>query len=679
MTKQEAKKRIEKLRDLINDYREQYHVYDRSVIPDSALDSLKKELSDLEREFPDLITSDSPTQRVAGRPLAKFKKAEHSRPVLSLQDIFSFDEYLDWKKRITKLLPSNAKLDYFCELKLDGLTMVLTYEDGVFVRGATRGNGSVGEDVTQNLRTLESIPLRLKPRKNMPHTIEVRGEVVMTKKEFDRINKQQEKLGKPVYANPRNTAAGSIRQLDASITASRKLDFFAFELMTDMGQTTHEEVHDILKELGFKINPHNEHATTDSDVKNYLSKWENKRKKLEYGTDGVVIVVNNINYEQQLGSIGKTERWMIAYKFPAEQVTTQVLNIVAQVGRTGVITPVAIMRPVKVAGSTVSRATLHNEDIMKGLDVRIGDTVILQKAGDVIPEIVKVLPELRNGREKRFIFPKKCPVCGSRVERIEGEAAYKCVNKFCFAQEKEKLLHFVGKAAFDIEGFGPAIIELLIDNNLLTEPADFFQLQPGDISSLERLGEKSEQNLINAINARRSITLAKFINSLGIPLVGEETSADVAAFIEHEDIFKEKNPLEAAIKKLRETKVEEFNAIEGIGAKVAQAIYDYFHEPRYQKRVDHLVRENIKLIKPPKVHEKKEVAGKSFIFTGTISMPRSLAKEKVKRLGGKVVSAVSSQTNYLVAGDKPGSKFKKAEELGVKIIDEGEFKKLIGE
>lgn len=679
MTKQEAKKRIEKLRALINDYREQYHVYDRSVIPDSALDSLKKELSDLEQEFPEFITSDSPTQRVAGRPLAKFKKAEHSRPVLSLQDIFTFDEYLDWKKRITKLLPSNVKLDYFCELKLDGLTMVLTYEDGVFVRGATRGNGSVGEDVTQNLRTLESIPLRLKPRKNMPHTIEVRGEVVMTKKEFDRINKQQENLGKPVYANPRNTAAGSIRQLDASITASRKLDFFAFELMTDMGQATHEEVHDILKALGFKINPHNEHATTDADVKNYLSKWENKRKKLEYGTDGVVIVVNNINYEQQLGSIGKTERWMIAYKFPAEQVTTQVLNIVAQVGRTGVITPVAIMRPVKVAGSTVSRATLHNEDIMKGLDVRIGDTVILQKAGDVIPEIVKVLPELRNGREKRFIFPKKCPVCGSRVERIEGEAAYKCVNKFCFAQEKEKLLHFVGKAAFDIEGFGPAIIELLIDNNLLTEPADFFQLQPGDISSLERLGEKSEQNLINAINARRSITLAKFINSLGIPLVGEETSADVAAFIEHEDIFKEKNPLEAAVKKLRETKAEEFNAIEGIGAKVAQAIYDYFHEPRYQKRVDHLVRENIKLIKPPKVHEKKEVAGKSFIFTGTISMPRSLAKEKVKRLGGKVVSAVSSQTDYLVAGDKPGSKFKKAEELGVKIIDEDQFKKLIGE
>lgn len=679
MTKQEAKKRIEKLRALINDYREQYHVYDRSVIPDSALDSLKKELSDLEQQFPDLITSDSPTQRVAGRPLTKFKKAEHSRPVLSLQDIFSFEDYLDWKKRITKLLPNNTKLDYFCELKLDGLTMVLTYEDGVFVRGATRGNGSIGEDVTQNLRTLESIPLRLKPRKNMPHTIEVRGEVVMTKKEFDRINKQQEKLGKPVYANPRNTAAGSIRQLDASITASRKLDFFAFELITDMGQATHEEVHDILKELGFKINPHNEHAKTDADVKAYLAKWENKRKKLEYGTDGVVIVVNDINYEQQLGSIGKTERWMIAYKFPAEQVTTQVLNIVAQVGRTGVITPVAIMRPVKVAGSTVSRATLHNEDIMKGLDVRIGDTVILQKAGDIIPEIVKVLPELRNGREKRFIFPKKCPVCGSRVERIEGEAAYKCVNKFCFAQEKEKLLHFVSKAAFDIEGFGPAIIELLIDNNLLTEPADFFQLQPGDIASLERLGEKSEQNLINAINARRSITLAKFINALGIPLVGEETSADIAAFIEHEDIFKEKNPLQAALKKLHDTKAEEFNSIEGIGEKVAKAVYDYFHEPRFQKQVDHLVREDLKLIRPPKVHEKKEVAGKSFIFTGSISMPRSLAKGKVKRLGGKVVSAVSAQTDYLVAGDKPGSKFKKAEELGVKIIDEDEFKKLIGE
>ncbi len=680
MTKPEAKKRIEKLRHLIDYYREQYHVYDKSVIADSAQDTLKKELVELETQFPEFLTPDSPSQRVAGRPLGKFEKAEHSRPVLSLQDIFSFEEFLEWKKRITKLLPSTAKLDYFCELKLDGLTMVLTYEDGLFVRGATRGNGRIGEDVTQNLKTVGSIPLKLKPRKNMPKVIEVRGEVVMTKKEFDRINKIQEKAGKQIYANPRNTAAGTIRQLDAKITAARKLDFFAFELITDLGQTTHEQVHDILKELGFKINPHNELAKNDADVQKYLDKWETKRKKLDYGTDGVVIVVNDIDYEKDLGSVGKTERWMVAYKFPAEQVTTVVENIIPQVGRTGVITPVAVMKPVKVAGSTVSRATLHNEDIMQKLDIRIGDTVILQKAGDVIPEIVKVLPELRTGNEKKFVFPKKCPVCGSEVKRVSGEAAYKCLNReSCAAQEVEQLIHFISKPGFDMEGFGPAIIEQLIDAGLVTQPADFFQLQPGDISPLERLGEKSEQNLIESVNARRKITLAKFIYSLGIPLVGEQTSADIAAFIEHENIFNARKPLEAAVKKLSETPVEEFAHIEGIGQKVAETIHGYFKNPQMKKRVEHLLRQDISLIKPERVHEKKGVAGKSFIFTGSISMPRSLAKEKVKRLGGKVVSSVSKNTDFVVAGDEAGSKLTKAQDLGVKIIDEDEFKKLIGE
>jgi DNA ligase (NAD+) len=680
MATPQVKKRIEKLRELINYYREQYHVYDTSIIPDSALDSLKKELSDLETANPELITPDSPSQRVAGRPLDKFEKAEHTNPVLSLQDIFSFEEFLEYKKRIAKLLPKTAKLDYFTELKLDGLTMVLTYEDGIFVRGATRGNGRVGENVTNNLKTVEAIPLKLKMKKGMPRVIEVRGEIVMGKKEFDRINKIQEKKGGVLYANPRNTAAGSIRQLDPAITASRKLDFFAFDMITDLGQTTHKEVHDILKQLGFKVNPHNEYCKDDAAVKKYLAKWETKRKKLDYGTDGVVIVVNKVEYEKELGSVGKTERWMIAYKFPAEQVTTQVLNIIPQVGRTGVVTPVAVMKPVKVAGSTVSRATLHNEDIMQKLDIRIGDTVILQKAGDVIPEIVKVLPELRTGREKKFVFPKHCPVCGSQVTRIKGEAAYRCTNRTsCAAQEVEQLIHFVSKAGFDMEGFGPAIIEQLIDAGLVTQPADFFQLQAGDISPLERLGEKSEKNLIDSVNSRRKVTLAKFIYALGIPLVGEQTSADIASFIEHEDIFKSKKPLETALKKLSETPQEELAHIEGIGEKVAQTIHEYFKNPQMKKRLEHLLRQDVVLERPARVHEKKGVTGKSFIFTGSISMPRSLAKEKVKRLGGKVVSSVSKATDFVVAGDDPGSKFTKAQDLGIKIIDEDAFKKMIGE
>lgn len=679
MTKAEAKKRIEKLRDSINTYREQYHVYDRSVISDSALDSLKKELSDLEAQFPELITPDSPTQRVAGRPLEKFVKAVHSQPVLSLQDIFSFEEFLEYEKRIVKFLPKHAKIDYFAELKLDGLTMVLTYEDGVFVRGATRGDGKVGEDVTQNLKTIESIPLKLKVQKNMPRVLEVRGEVVMTKKEFERINRIQEKAGKPTYANPRNTAAGSIRQLDPTITASRKLEFFAFELITDCGQKTHEHVHEILRGLGFKINIHNAYAKDSSAVRAYLKKWEERRKKLNYGTDGVVIVVNNITYEKELGSIGKTERWMVAYKFPAEQVTTVVENIIPQVGRTGVITPVAVMRPVQVAGSTVSRASLHNEDIMRALDIRIGDTVIIQKAGDVIPEVVKVLPELRTGKEKKFVFPKKCPVCGSEVVRLSGEAAYKCTNRNCAAQEVEQLIHFVSKPGFNMEGFGPAIIEQLIDNNLVTEPADFFQLKAGDIAPLERLGEKSEKNLIDSVNASRALTLSRFIYALGIPLVGEQTSSDIASFIEQDHIFSSKHPLKAALEKLATVTVDELAHIEGIGQKVAETVHAYLHNPQTKKRIEHLLRQDIQILRPPRVHEKKGVAGKSFLFTGTISMPRALAKEKVKRLGGKVVSAVSAATDFLVAGDKPGSKFKKAEELGVPILDEDQFKRLIGE
>ncbi|MFC1640498.1 NAD-dependent DNA ligase LigA [Patescibacteria group bacterium] len=677
MNKSEAQKRIKKLRKLVEYYREQYHVYDRSEISDAALDSLKKELYDLEQEFPELQTADSPTQRVSGKPLEKFKKVKHGKPVLSLQDAFSYEDFLDYEKRITNML-GKTKLDYYAELKFDGLTMVLTYENGLLVTGATRGDGRVGENVTQNLKTIESIPLSIKTKPGWPKMIEVRGEVVMTKKEFARVNRIQKKKGEPEYANPRNTAAGSIRQLDSTVTDARNLDFFAFEMMSDLGQTTHTKVHKMLAEMGFKTGKSNAYCKDAAAVRKYLKMWEDRRKKLDYETDGVVIVVDSIDSERELGSVGKAERWMLAYKFPAEQTTTIIEDIHLQVGRTGAITPVAIMKPVKVAGSTVSRATLHNEDRIKELDVRLGDTVVLQKAGDVIPEVVEVLKKLRPKGAVKYTFPKICPVCGSKVVRKKGEAAHVCTNPKCYAQERRKLMYFISKAAFDIEGFGPAIVDQLIENKLVAEPADFFKLQSGDLSPLERLGDKSEQNLIEAVDDRRKITFTRLINSLGISFVGEETSADIAQFILDKKVWAASNPLAAAVKKLQDTDIEQLAAIEGVGEKVAKSIVNFLNDAQNKNMIEHLLEQDIALERPVAVSEKSGISGKTFVLTGSLeTIPRSLAKEKIKRAGGKVASAVSASTDYMVAGDKPGSKFKKAQELGLNIISEDEFLKLL--
>ncbi|MBT7228415.1 NAD-dependent DNA ligase LigA, partial [Candidatus Parcubacteria bacterium] len=425
MTKIEAKKRITKLIEEIKHHNYLYHILDKQEISDGALDSLKNELADLERQFPEFLRGDSPTQRVSGKALDKFVKVKHSTGILSLADAFDIEDIKDWQERNEKILKQKIK-GYFTELKLDGLTVVLTYKDGIFWRGATRGDGKIGEDVTNNLKTIESIPLSLRPiaNKKLPKIIEVRGEVVMHKDVFTKINKIQQKKGLAAFANPRNVAAGSIRQLDPKIVASRKLDCFAFELITDLGQKTHQQVHQYLAELGFKINPNNQPCKNIDEVHKYLDKWVEKRKKLPYETDGAVIVVDDMTQEKTLGHIGKAERWMLAFKFPAEQVTTQVLDIEVQVGRTGALTPVAILKPVSVAGSTVSRATLHNQDEIDRLDVRINDTVIIQKAGDVIPDIVEVLKKLRTGKEKKYIFPKNCPACDSSVSKKEGEVAY---------------------------------------------------------------------------------------------------------------------------------------------------------------------------------------------------------------------------------------------------------------
>jgi DNA ligase (NAD+) len=664
MTKKEAQQRLGVLRREIEQYRYQYHVLDSLEISEAALDSLKRELVQLESRFPDLVTADSPSQRVAGQALKQFSKVRHGRPVLSLQDYFNPAELSDWQERNEKLLQQKIA-GYYCELKFDGLTVVLTYENGRFVRGATRGDGTIGEDVTQNLRTVESIPLvlNLSNWKQAPKTIEIRGEVVITKKNFALINSRQEKNGLPVFANPRNLAAGSIRQLDPKITAERKLDCFAFELITDLGQRSHEQVHQWLSTMGFKTFKQNQAAKNLSEVEKFLKQWEEKRKKLDFNTDGAVIVVNDMAAEKKLGSIGKTERWMAAFKFPAEQTTTQVLDIQVQVGRTGALTPIAVLKPVSVAGTTVSRATLHNQDEIERLGVRLGDTVIIQKAGDIIPEIVEVLIKLRSGQEKIFQFPKKCPICSSPVIRPEGEVAHYCSNRQCYAREIQNLIHFVSKKALNIEGLGDKIVEQLVAAGLVSDSADFFLLTKDDLLQLERFAEKSADNLIASIAERRQITLDRFIYALGIRHVGEQTARDVAQQFR-------------SWQKLSHSSKEELLAIHEIGEVVAGSLYEWMQSAANKKLTQKLFDAGISITAKASAKDQC-LAGKSFVITGTLSQPREAVAEEIRQHGGNVGSSVSSRTDYVLAGDDPGSKVDKARKLGVSVIDEGEFRKMI--
>ena len=579
MIRQEAQKRAVKLRKEINHHRYLYHVLDRTEISDAALDSLKHELEKLEQQYPDLITPDSPTQRVGGKPLAKFKKVEHSVAMVSLHDSFSAEEMKEWEERIKKLAP-HAKIDYngpqaryiqnnfgyYAELKMDGLAVSLIYENGVFVRGATRGDGKIGEDVTQNLKTIEAIPLslgdvfgesafgrrerprlgrgsplaslgvkRVRPQSDSPNTknisrIEVRGEVIMTKKVFAQLNREYKKNGLPLLANPRNAAAGSIRQLNPKITASRKLDCYIYGLVTDLGQKTHEDEHKIAKALGFKMVRYNRYCKNLAEVVKFHDYWAKHRDKLPYDCDGVVVTVNDLSLHKKLGVVGKGPRWMMAYKFAGEEATTKVKDIIVQVGRTGVLTPVAVLEPVSVSGVVISRATLHNEDEIKRLGLKIGDTVIVKRAGEVIPDIVKVLPNLRTGKERSFHMPHKCPFCESKVikkeirEKKGVSTAYYCSNRNCFAQNRRRLTHFVSKSAMDIVGLGPKIVDQLIKKGLVRDSADFYDLEEGDLIPLERFEEKSAANLIESIEKRKKISLAKFIFALGILHVGEETA-----------------------------------------------------------------------------------------------------------------------------------------------------------
>ena len=659
MTKAEAKKRIVKLRKVINQHSYLYHVLDKPDISDAAFDSLKHELYKLEQEYPDLITSDSPTQRVSGRALDKFVKVKHKKRMLSLEDVFYKEEFQAWQERIQKLVP-HQKLDYFAELKIDGFAITLVYKNGIFVQGATRGDGLIGEDVTQNLKTINSIPLRLFTTKK--GKIEIRGEVYMTKKAFVKVNQERQRKGLPLYANPRNTAAGSIRQLDPKIAAARQLDFLAYDLITNLGQKTHQEEHQIAQSLGFKVDQ-GQYCSNLDEVIRFRQKINRIREKLPYQIDGIVISLNNNELFKKLGVVGKAPRGAIAFKFPAKEATSIIENIVVQVGRTGALTPVAYLKPVRIGGTLVTRATLHNEDEIKRLNVKIGDTVIVQRAGDVIPDVVKVIKKLRTGKEKKFPMPKKCPVCGSKVIRPKGEAVHRCTNKKCGAQQKKQLIHFASKKAFDIEGLGPKIVEQLMDEGLVTKATDFFSLKQGDLVPLERFAEKSTANLIESIVRSKKISLAKFIYALGIRHVGEETAIGLA------DHF-------GSLEKLKKTSLEELSRVKDIGQVVAQSIFKWFNNKNNQRFLDKLIKAGLKIIEIKTV--KRKFLGQTFILTGQLDkFTREQAKAKIRELGGDISSSVSKETDFVVAGKEPGLKYDKAKKLGIKIIKEKEFLRML--
>lgn len=660
-------KRLENLKKTIDKHRRLYHTLDKPEISDEAYDSLVRDLERLEEEYPELKTKDSPSERVGAEPLKEFVKVRHSKKQWSYDDVFDFEGLKKWDEKLRNFIAkedlSGEKIEYCVELKIDGLKIVLTYEEGRFVRGATRGDGAVGEDVTSNVKTIQSVPLELSQKVN----VTVVGEAWIGKKDLEKINKERKSKEEAVFANTRNLAAGSIRQLDPKMTAERKLNSFIYDMddFDGVKPKTQKEELDLIKTLGFNVNPNFALLHDLDSVEEYYQNWVKKRHKLDYELDGIVIKINSNKIQEALGYTAKSPRWGVAYKFPAEQVTTVVEDIVLQIGRTGVLTPVAHLRPVVVAGSTVSRATLHNEDEINRLDVRIGDTVVLQKAGDVIPDIVSVMKDLRTGKEKKFVWPTRVPLCGGdgAIMRIPGQAAWRCVDKNSFEQQKRKFHHFVSKKSFDITDLGPKVIDVLLENSLIVEFSDIFTLEKGHLLSLPRFAEKSVDNLLQAILKAKKVTLPRFIIGLSIPQVGEET-AHLLAQNFHD------------IRNLEKARKEDLERVEGVGPIVADSIVEFFKSKENQKIINNLLNYVVvEKIEAPK--KNTSISGKTFVLTGTISMPRDEAKEKLRQLGAIVSESVSKKTDYVVAGENSGSKAEKAEELGVKIISEKEFLALL--
>lgn len=664
MDKTEAKKRIAKIKAQLEEIDYAYYVLDNPMVSDAARDSLMDELKDLERQHPELVTADSPTQRVGGKALGRFQKHKHKIPKWSFDDMFTEQEVREFDARVKKGLglSADADVEYVCELKIDGLNMSFIYEKGVLSKAVTRGDGLVGEVVTHTVRTIGSVPLKL----GEPLDIEVGGEVYMPEKSFRKFNEAQLKSGGQVFANPRNAAAGTVRQLDPQVAADRDLDSFMWTIYnsSDFGFKRHDQVMEKMKELKFKANPHWKKVSGIDEAIKYFDYWQKNRAKLAYQIDGVVLKVNDLSWQERLGRTAKHVRWAAAFKFPAEQATTVVEDIQVQVGRTGVLTPVAHLRAVSLAGSVVKRATLHNQDEIDRLDVRIGDTVIIQKAGDIIPDIIQVLTKMRTGQEKKFRMPAKCPMCGSPVVQKEGEVAHYCSNKDCFAVQKEGLYHFVSKSAFDIDGLGPRILDVLQKEGLVSDAADIFKLKEEDLKPLERFAEKSAQNLIASIEAAKKISLSKFIFALGIRHVGEETAITLAQRY-------------GALDKIISASREDLEMGEDIGPKVSESIHKWFQEKKNLDLIAKMKAAGVEIMKE-KAQASGKLSGKTFVLTGELeTMSRDEAKERVRQAGGSVSSSVSKKTDFVVAGDNPGSKYDKAKELEVKVIDEKEFLKLL--
>jgi DNA ligase (NAD+) len=661
--REKAKKRMRELVDQISYHDVKYYVEDNPEISDYEYDMLVKELEALESEHPDLILPDSPTQRVSGKPLDEFPQVEHKVAMLSLGNCYSADELREFDSRVRKWL-GGEKVEYIVELKIDGLGIALLYEKGLLVRGATRGDGRVGEDVTSNIKTIRSIPLKLKPDGGL-HTVEVRGEVYMPTSGLRSLNKEREARGEPLFANPRNAAAGSIRQLDPKIAASRPLEayFYTLSYSEDRMPETHEGCLDAMRRSGLRTSPHTRKFDSMDKVIEHVASWESKREGLEFEIDGMVIKVNSIAQQERLGYTAKEPRWAIAYKYPPKQMTTRLLDIQVQVGRTGALTPVAVLEPVQVGGVTVTHATLHNEDEIKRKGLKIGDYVLVERAGEVIPQVVKPIVERRTGREKEFKMPQNCPVCGSKAVREEGEAVRRCVNASCPAQVKERLLHFCSRDAMDIEGVGPSLIDQLVDKGLVSDAADLYKLTPDDLMTLDGIAEKSSQNIIAAIKDSVGRDFENVVFALGIRHVGR-TTADALAMA-----F-------GSMESLENASLDELSKVEGIGEIIASSIRDFMENPRNRQLIERLRKAGLKMEGARKTAG--PLAGKVFLFTGELSsMSRSEAEAAVVALGGKAGSSVTKATDYVVVGRDPGSKLQKARAMGKAILDEKAFLELI--
>ncbi|WP_243638078.1 NAD-dependent DNA ligase LigA [Rubrobacter taiwanensis] len=660
--KEDIRKRVEELRELVRYHNRKYYVEDAPEISDAEYDALYSELERLEREHPELVTPDSPTQRVGAEPLEEFRQVEHAVPMLSLNNARKPEELREWDARVRRLLGPDAGVEYVTELKVDGLAVSLRYENGRFVLGATRGNGFVGEDVTQNLRTVRSIPERLSD--DPPEVLEARGEVYMPIDAFEELNRRQEAEGKRPFANPRNAAAGSIRQLDPRVTAQRPLTIYVYGAGEGAENfASHSETLEALKRFGLRVNPYAVHRDIDS-VLEECRRWAARRESLNFQADGVVIKVNANEQQRALGSVAKAPRWAIAYKFEPLAGRTKLLDVFVRVGRTGAVTPQAVLEPVSIGGVTISRATLHNEDYIKEKGILIGDTVVVERAGDVIPQVMRPVPEERTGSEREFRMPERCPNCGEPLSRPEGEAIVRCVNARCPAQALEHIIHFASRGAMDIEGLGEKLATRFFNLGLIRDPADIYELRPEQLEPLEGFGEKSARNLIRAIERSKQQPFSRVLYALGIRHVGSVTAGLIAGRFSGEDL-------------LSGVGVEELSEIEGVGEVVARAVAEYFSLEDNRRLVERLMQHGLNFGREAAEPAGGPLEGRKFVITGTLSEPRRVFVERIEAAGGTVTSSVSRSTDYVLAGEEAGSKLERARELGIPVLDEAAFEELL--